>query len=68
MAEALWLSQMATTRGRAKQRKAEFLKYRMVQDSLGSDQSHAGQEVPRIQSSITYHVSCIMCQELEGFK
>ena len=49
MAEALWLSQMATTRGRAKQRKAEFLKYRMVQDSLGSDQSHAGQEVPRIQ-------------------
>ena len=38
MAEALWLSQTAATRGRAGQRKAEFLEYRMMQDSPGSGQ------------------------------
>ena len=38
MAEALYLSQMAATRGRAGQTKAESLEYRMMQDSLGSGQ------------------------------
>ena len=38
MAEALWLSQTAATRGRAGQKKAEFLEYRMMQDSPGSGQ------------------------------
>ena len=44
MAEALWLSQMATTRKRAGQRKAEFLEYRMVQDSPGSGQPRDREE------------------------
>ena len=38
MAEAVCLSQMAATRGRAGQRKAKFLEYRMMQDSPGSSQ------------------------------
>ena len=44
MAEALRLSQMATTRERAEQRKAEFLEYRMMQDSRGSGQPRDRQE------------------------
>ena len=44
MAEALWLSQMAATRGRAGQRKAEFLEYRMLQDSPGSGQPRDREE------------------------
>ena len=44
MTEALWLSKMATTRGRAEQRKAEFLGYRMKQDSPGSGQPRDREE------------------------
>ena len=36
MAEALWLSQMVATRGRAGQRKAEFKEYRKMQGSPGT--------------------------------
>ena len=44
MAEALWLSQMAATRGRAGQRKADFLEYRMMQDSPRSGQPRDREE------------------------
>ena len=44
MAEAVWLSQMAATRGRAGHRKAEFLEYRMMQDSPGSGQPRDREE------------------------